>query len=124
MNDNEKAPNPALRAHVTDHSFVLTLRKSHIWALEIIANDEPTPTRGQWVGPAKGLEARGLIEHRGREPFAKAFYEGRDIYGGRRFKTSNHWRLTRAGWAVYDLLAEAGMVRAMDRRAAKRRLVA
>ena len=137
MNDNEDIPNPALRAAVTDHSFVLTLRKSHIAALAHLANYEGTMdshvaadlARRRDGGAAtlldkcfvvamRGLGDRGLVEHRKRPNFKGA------MLGTRNDRLTDFYRLTRAGWAVYDLLSEAGMVPAIDRRSPKRRLIA
>lgn len=101
MNDDQPVPNPLLRRSATNTAFVLTLGHSHISVLDIIAHDERSRP-SHWVGPAHGLIRRGLVEHR-----CSPNWRGRGNEGGR---TSDFYRLTRAGWLMHDLLAEAGMV--------------
>lgn len=123
MNDNAEIPNAALRSHVTEHSFVLTMRKMHIAAMVCIAHADRTYLdfrkmfgRDDWVGACRGLERRGLMKHQYGPDFT-----GKNTHGG---PITNNYRLTRAGWAVFDLLVEAGMADAIDRRSSKRKLVA
>lgn len=122
MNDNPEIPNKALRAHVTDHSFVLTLRKTHIAVLAEIAHGIRPERRPGFVDhfiPAvHGVIRRGLLEHRHRPNFIGKT-EGKVSE-----PITNYYRLTRAGWAVFDLMVEAGLAEAIDNKSAKRRLVA
>lgn len=129
MNDNDDIPNAALRAHVMDHSFVLALRKTHINMLVQVAHDD-RHLGGQQrysVPAADGLRNRGLLLHctdvfgrskRGetQKCFPKPKGEPGDTW-------SEFYRLTRAGWAVFDLLVEAGLAPALEI-PRKRRLVA
>lgn len=122
MNDNGEAPNPMLRAHVTDHSFVLTLRKTHISTLASIAHCNrklserlQTGVADYFITASHALQRRGLIEHRHRPPFAESKYP---------HKLTDFYRLTRAGWAVFDLLVEAGFAEPIERKSPLRKLVA
>lgn len=116
MNDNIEVPNAALREHVTDASFVLSLRKTHIAMLIAVANNDRLSLARDWITPAHGLKRRGLMFHcldvyPRREGEHQTFFE--EAPGD--FKPLNAiYRLTRAGWAVYDLLVEAGMADAID----------
>jgi hypothetical protein len=118
MNDNANIPNPELASFVSQFSFVLTLRKTQITALITLANDADCYTRWamlrDFVTPMRALAARGLVKW-SKEPFGPSRRDPR---------ITDHYRLTRAGWAVYDLLVEAGMAPAIERRDSKRRLVA
>lgn len=123
MNDNADIPNPALRSHVTEHSFVLTMRKMHIAAMTCLAHADRTYLdfrkmfgRDDWVGAVRGLERRGLVQHRINPDFT-----GKNTSMG---PITNYYRLTRAGWSVFDLLVEAGMADAVGHKSAKRKLVA
>lgn len=123
MNDNAEIPNPALRSHVTEHSFVLTMRKMHIASMVCIAHADRTYLdfrkmfgRDDWVTAVRGLERRGLMKHQHSPSFT-----GKNRPGG---PITDYYRLTRAGWAVFDLLVEAGMAEAIDARSSKRKLVA
>lgn len=122
MNDNHDVPNPLLRQHVTDHSFVLTLRKTHIATLASIAHCNRKLSERMQTGLADffitashALQRRGLIAHRHSPPFAESKYP---------HKLTDYYRLTRAGWAVFDLLVEAGLVEEIERRSTLRKLVA
>jgi hypothetical protein len=121
VNDNGEAPNPMLRAHVTDHSFVLTLRKTHISTLASIAHCDRTLGERQvgvadyFVQATHALQRRGLVEHRHQPPFAKSPYP---------HKLTDYYRLTRAGWAVFDLLVEAGFAGPIEKNSSLRKLVA
>lgn len=125
MNDNADVPNPMLRSHVTDHSFVLTLRKTHIRVLCQIAHG--TRSLGQrnfdgvdhFVPAVHGLQRRGLCAHKHHPNFI-----GKMEGGGPTDLLSNYYRLTRAGWAVFDLLVEAGLAEAIERGSKLRKLVA
>jgi hypothetical protein len=117
MNDNPPIPNVALRDHVSDHSFVLTLRKTHITFLIALAHGERS-TLGDWVTPSRGLQSRGLIVHRHAPNFIGKHF------GSTTEPITNYYRLTRAGWAVFDLLVEAGLAVEIDRKSSKRKLVA
>lgn len=131
MNDNGHIPNPALRAHVQSHSFVFTLKPTHIKWLERIAHSDRGPSkmgrerpfrfaeRDDFVTGMNGCVSRGLVEYRAERGFMpnKPRQLGKD-------PIHRHYRLTRAGWAALDLLAEAGMVDAIDRRSPARRRVA
>jgi hypothetical protein len=123
MNDNGNIPNPQLHSFVTGHSFVLTLAASHIKWLHRVAtnyrNGFPRTERCDQAVGLQGLIRRGLVEHRanfGFEPKHKRNWKCATL--------NSCFRLTRAGWITLDLLAEAGMVDAVDKRSPKRRLVA
>lgn len=123
MNDNADVPNAALRNHVTDHSFVLALRKTHIRMLIAVANNERPnfDYHNDWITPANGLKGRGLMLHcidvfgRSETGPQKCFTEER----GANPPINTYYRLTPAGWAVYDLLVEAGMANAIELRGRK-----
>lgn len=125
MNDNIEVPNEALRAHVSDHSFVLSLRKTHIRGLIAIANADREmmrPPRGSpdhFISAVHGLMRRGLILHRHEPGFARSKPDENGL-----IPISDFYRLTRAGWAVFDLIVEAGMAEAIDKKSSLRRLVA
>jgi hypothetical protein len=117
VNDNAEIPNTALRDHVTGHAFVLALGKTHIPVLVAIAHDDRSMATGRvgslWVPAARGLQDRGLVEHRYKPNFAgKLDHRMAD-------PISHTYRLTRAGWAVFDLLVEAGFAASVDRRRRK-----
>lgn len=120
-NDNSEAPNALFRQSVTGIAFSLTLGHTHIAVLDEIAHSDRDRAkvkmrRNNFVGPAIGLGRRGLIEHRHNPPFVEK-KRGFDE------PITNYYRLTKAGWLMHDLLAEAGMVDAVvDRKL--RRLVA
>jgi hypothetical protein len=122
MNDNIEVPNAALRAHVSDHSFVLSLRKTHVFVLNDIAHNQRTDDRrggapAFFITASHALIRRGLLAHKHGPNFKGVAGEfGDDI--------TDYYRLTRAGWAVFDLLVEAGMADALDRRSSLRRIVA
>lgn len=121
MNDNLEAPNNLFRQSVTGVAFALTLGHTHIAVLDEIAHSDRDRAkvkmrRNNFVGPAIGLGRRGLVEHRYNPPFV-------DAKRGLDEPITNYYRLTKAGWLMHDLLAEAGMVDAVvDRKL--RRLVA
>jgi hypothetical protein len=123
MNDNIEVPNAALRAHVSDHSFVLSLRKTHIFVLNDIAHNQRTDDRrggapAFFITAVHALIRRGLIVHKHAPNFIG------ESYGKLDEPITNYYRLTRAGWAVFDLLVEAGMADAIDKRSSLRRIVA
>lgn len=123
-NDNTPVPNEALREHVSDHSFVLALRKTHICMLIAVAhNQRRRDTIRDWISPGRGLKARGLLLHctdvfgaKSNKTFAKTKPDPNGEYGW-----NDYYRLTKAGWAVFDLLIEAGLTVEVQ---VKRRLVA
>lgn len=122
MNDNPVVPNAALRAHVSDHSFVLALRKTHIYVLNDIANNRHGDDRrggapSFFVTAVIALGRRGLVQHRHSPNF-------KGVDGGMGDDITDYYRLTRAGWAVFDLLVEAGMADAIESKSRLRRLVA
>lgn len=127
MNDNKEAPNPMLRAHVTDHSFVLALKKTHIIMLIAIANNERPQFdyHNDWVTPAHGLKKRGLLLHctdvfgRSGSGIPQQTFQKWDKADP---PISCYYRLTKAGWAVYDLLVESGFALEVARN--KRKMVA
>jgi len=121
MNDNAETPNPLFRQSVTGIAFSLTLGHTHIAVLDEIAHCDRDRARKQmrrnnFVGPAIGLCRRGLVEHRHNPPFVNAKNNFDE-------PITNYYRLTKAGWLMHDLLAEAGMVDAVSDRKL-RRLVA
>lgn len=122
MNDNPEIPNKALRDHVSDHSFVLTLRKTHITVLAQIAHGVRPERRpgvvDHFISAVHGVIRRGLVEHRHQPNFIGK------THGNMAEPITNYYRLTRAGWAVFDLMVEAGLADAIDKKSAKRRLVA
>jgi hypothetical protein len=123
MNDN--APNEKLREHVTGQAFAMTLSRSMVAMLDALARNarsrEREPQIRNWISTGHSLEERGLISWRGtpQEPFARTRVERGAIP-----PVSDRIRLTKAGWIMHDLLAEAGLVKAIDKRASVRRLVA
>lgn len=118
-NDNEAVPNPALRRYATGQAFVLTLGHTHIAVLEAIAHGRRELVgRNNWVGPARGLGMRGLVEHKHSPNFV-----GKQ-HGEMAEPITNYYRLTRAGWLTLDLLAEAGLAETVPARSKQRRLVA
>lgn len=125
MNNNREIPNPMLRAHVSDHSFVLTMRKTHIHTLQQIAHCSRLLGEGRVPGVAdffiaavNALQRRGLVAHKHHPNFIGKMGGATDE------PLTNYYRLTRAGWAVFDLLVEAGLADEIDRRSSLRRLVA
>lgn len=118
MNDNKQVPNGVLRDYVSDSSFVLTLSRNHISTLVTIAiNDRDYNKVRDFVSPGNGLIRRGLVNHArlAKKSRVKQVPTGRINETAPRFRGSEyaelncHWRLTKAGWLVYDLLVEAGM---------------
>jgi len=130
MNDNTDAPNRVLREYVTDSSFVLTLSRRHIATLiQIARNDRDHKYQRDFVNPGNGLLRRGLVGHCEHAPKTrvKMVPTGRTNEWRPWFRGSDNndlncfWRLTKAGWLVYDLLVEAGMAPAIK---AEKRCVA
>lgn len=120
---NDDAPNQQLRDHVTGQAFAMTLSQPMILMLDMVARDT-REFRGlirNFISTGLSLEARGLIDWRGkgRKPFAVT-----PVEQGQLPPCSDRIRLTRAGWIMHDLLAEAGLVKAIDRRSRLRRRVA
>jgi hypothetical protein len=122
MNDNKEVPNSVLRDYVTDSSFVLTLSRNHINTLVTIAhNDRDHKSRRDFVNPGNGLIRRGLVNHvshakktRTKQVPTGRTNETRPVYRGSYNAELNcYWRLTKAGWLVYDLLVEAGIAPAL-----------
>jgi hypothetical protein len=126
MNDNQDIPNPELRSHVSDHSFVLALRKTHIIFLVAVARGE-RPSFGyhknDWITPANGLKARGLVLHCvdvfGRSPEGRRQQLFEKEAATAEQSINAYYRLTKAGWAVFDLLVEAGLAESIERRRRK-----
>jgi hypothetical protein len=125
MNDNQEIPNPALREHVTDHSFVLALRKTHIAMLVEVAHNRRSGRIRDTISPAHGLARRGLMLHcthvfgrSGPHETQKTFEHEKGHDG---MTWNEYYRLTRAGWACFDLLVEAGLAAPVQ---TKRRKVA
>jgi hypothetical protein len=120
MNDNSGIPNQAFHNAVTGTTFVLTLAASHIkWLHRVATNYKSGFPRTERCDQAVGLQGlirRGLVDH-SREPFDGQ----KDI---RKRTLNSHFRLTKAGWLALDLLAEAGLVDAVDRRSPLRRKAA
>ena len=117
-NDNAPVPNPALRGFATDHAFVMTMRRTHIAVLNVIAHGDRSLAVGRngslWVPAARQLGERGLVEHRFNPSWAGKMQDPSE-------NINNYYRLTRAGWHMHGMLVEAGM--AVEVRT-KRRLVA
>lgn len=134
MNDNVETPNPQLRDYATEGAFALTLSKTHMATLVAIANNDQSLAGRNWLGALDGLKRRGLAYHAKDWFGAKmvvhrgmSYPEPKQLWGPYDRMDSpltNICRLTRAGWLVYDLLAEAGMARAIDRRSALRKRIA
>jgi hypothetical protein len=116
-NDNIQTPNPLLREASTSTAFNLTLSRYHVQVLDQLAHGECSRIDGRsiWVPTAIGLGRRGLIEHRHNPNWL-----GDHKSAGR---INDYYRLTRAGWLMHDLLAEAGLVQRVESRA-QRKLVA
>jgi hypothetical protein len=122
MNDNQEIPNLILREAATSSAFLLQLSKTHIAALDMLAHDDrsrwPAGMRDLFITGVRGLIERGLVihavnpNHKGQRPP----HTSSDTL-------SDYYRLTRAGWLMHDLLAEAGMVDAVTSKK-QRRLVA
>lgn len=122
MNDNKQVPNSMLRDYVSDSSFVLTLSRNHINTLVIIAlNDRDHKHVRDFVNPGNGLIRRGLVNHvvHAKKSRTKQVPTGRRdetqpwFRGSQNAELNCYWRLTKAGWLVYDLLIEAGMAPAI-----------
>lgn len=114
-NDNAEIPNALFRQSVTGIAFALTLGHTHICVLDEIAHSDRDRSRAKmrrnnFVGPAIGLGRRGLVEHRHAPNWI-----GKE-HGGVDEPITNYYRLTRAGWLMHDLLAEAGMVSSVTER--------
>lgn len=117
MNDNQPVPNPTLRDHVTQIGFNLSLTRRMIGVLDEIAHNERDRNRasvwayaGHWVPGARSLGNRGLVKH----CYAPSHSGAMPPYGQR--DLTEHYRLTRAGWLIHDLLAEAGLVERVTKR--------
>lgn len=131
MNDNAEVPNPDLRAYATEGAFLLSLSKTHLATLIALAQNDRSWGARNWLGALDGLKRRGLAYHAND-------YFGRAIEGDRYSGPKQTWgdyngnnpnlcsiaRLTRAGWLTYDLLVEAGLAPAIDRRSGLRRNIA
>lgn len=120
VNDNDMPPNPVLREHVTGFSFVLSMPRSAVASLDAIAHGEVNRNRNKlrydnFVGGAKSCQSRGLLVHQYKPSFTGSDHSAGSI--------TDFYRLTKAGWLVHDLLAEAGLVEAVTAREL-RRLVA
>ena len=126
-------PNEALFAYVTSSAFNLSLSRNMIAVLEEVAHNDHGRARhrmdrNNFVGPSRCLQERGLLVHRGKtvavhgysEP-SFAELEGRSEYSS---GITAYYRLTRAGWLAFDLLAEAGMVEPLPAKSPLRKLVA
>jgi hypothetical protein len=116
VNDNEAPPNPALREHVTNHSFVLALRKTHIVMLVAVAhNERRRDILRDSISPAHGLKARGLMLHctdvfgRSGPGVPQKTFATTKVGSTESAPWNDYYRLTKAGWAVFDLLVEAGL---------------
>ena len=102
-----ETPNVALRAHVTRVGFDLSLGKTHVAALVMLAEaiaarsnvDSRHPMLRVWITATHGLKDRGLIEHEYRT----------DARGNAKKGLHHHYRITRAGRHVIGLLKEAGI---------------
>lgn len=104
-----EAPNAALREHVTSHSFVLTLRKTHIKGLTIVAAGDRQAAMlfGPFVTAMRQLGDRGLVQHTPPVGMAK------------NIPFSQIYSLTKAGELTYGLLVEAGLAPPLSKRGRK-----
>lgn len=119
-NDNQPVPNAMLREHATGFAFTLTMPKSAVWFLDAIAHGDRDRNRRlpcRFISGARACQDRGLIEHRHKPNWIG---KGGGTFGE---PITNYYRLTRAGWLMHDLLAEAGLVDAVEDKK-MRRLVA
>ena len=99
--------NEVLRAHVTSTAFDLTLRKTHVAALVMLAEalatrkfvDSRHPMLRTWISAMDGLRNRGLITH------SVAY----DAKGKTKRGLHHHYTITKAGRLVISLLKEAGI---------------
>lgn len=128
-NDNAEVPNQPLREYATEGAFLLALTRRHIQLIQALALNDRSFASAHWIGAMNGLTRRGLAYHAcdffGRK--GDRYSEARRVWGAFGIsdrKLAGIARLTKAGWLVYDLLAEAGMVEVIDRRSALRRNVA
>lgn len=116
-----EVPNKALRDHVLGN-WTLVLGKTHISMLIAVGNNSQALFPRDWVSPGHGLRRRGLLMHAldrfGRQPSADGYgrpnnywgrAHGKNLHDG--WDTNTLYRLTRAGWAVYDLLVESGLAK-------------
>lgn len=130
-NDNAPAPNGALREAVTASVFNLTLTRNMILVLDAVARgnrDGAGSADRLWVPTAWSLKRRGLVIHvtdpeGWGDPLDKPDGMGRLRAMPQLGDINSAYRLSRAGWFMHDLLAEAGLVeRVVSRK--QRRLVA
>ncbi|WP_294138370.1 hypothetical protein [Sphingomonas sp.] len=136
-NDNLPAPNAHLREAVTTVAFSLTLTRNMVLVLDAVARGDRTASGAavrMWVPTAWSLKRRGLVTHATDPDGWGTRLEQPDNMGRTRAMPEarprdsvsgiNHaYRLTRAGWLMHDLLAEAGLVDRVTARK-QRRLVA
>lgn len=126
-------PNEALFAYVTSSTFNLSLSRHMIAVLEEVAHNDHgrarhRVARNHFVGPAVCLQERGLLLHRGKNVASHGYSEKSfaEIEGKSKYSSgiTAYYRLTRAGWLAFDLLAEAGMVEPLPAKSPLRKLVA
>ena len=129
-NDNDAVPNPELREYVTGGAFVLTMSKLHIAMLVAVAHNNEAVIHAMRasVTTGHGLKRRGLLMHCG-DVYGRQHYRTKYFPDGRNIdlfqvQAHNIWRLTKAGWAVYDLLEQAGLAPAIDKRSGLRKRIA
>lgn len=116
MNDNQPIPNPAFRAAVTDTAFSFTLRKTHLSVLSIIAAGSRHDRLPYWVPAVNGLIRRGLVRHKHSPGFTGARWTDNT-------PITEYFRLTKAGWLMFDLCVEAGLLEPVTSKS-QRKLVA
>jgi hypothetical protein len=123
--------NDLLRDHVTSAAFVLSLGKTHVFALVRLDLELTAEVKLDYstlrtvkgginrcdISALQGLERRGLIIHvweANKHKYGKPstnFYAkpGDRVYDYETVPRSAHWNITRAGRLVIDLLREAGL---------------
>lgn len=111
-NDNAEVPNPDLRRAATSAAFSLTLSRNQVGVLDAVAHGSRQITRGTvrsdslWVPTAWQLKRLGLLMHCSDE----GGWKKPDERMPTTHDITDYYRLTRAGWLMHDLLAEAGLV--------------
>jgi hypothetical protein len=122
--------NELLRDHVTSAAFILSLGKTHVFALVKLDLELTAEVRLDYAAlrsvsgglnrmdmtALQGLERRGLVvrvweknKHRYARPATHPMQQGQTVYDTADAPRSAFYNITRAGRLVIDLLREAGL---------------